>query len=174
MISKHIICLVYLDLTLNSSRVVHRFQQVSVPKGFHVRVRMSEFVMTCRCRFLVFDTVNSPFELRNILPLLEDVDVFQLGIQLGIETSRLRLFEKEHKLDIKRQKIEVIDHWLKNSSEPSWEMLAKAVKRLGTHDQLALQLSTMDWRGPQQPEAVFSHLSSKSVWSHEHYSSSCP
>ena len=120
----------------------------------------------CDNNILVRDTVNSPVELslKHILPLLEDVhDVFHMGILLGIKASHLRKFEKDHKSDLKRQKIEVIDHWLNNSSDPSWETLAKAVKQLGNHDQLASRLSTMGRRDSQQPEAVFSHLSSKSL-----------
>ena len=127
--------------------------------------------MTVIIIILVRNTVNSPveFSLKNILPLLEDVDnVFPLGIQLGIETSHLRTFENEYRSDLKRQKVEVIDHWLKNSNDPSWETLAKAVKQLGTHNQLASRLSAMGQGDSKQPEAVFSHLSSSkyhpAVW----------
>ena len=42
--------------------------------------------------------------------------------------------------DLERQIIEIIDYWLGNSKDQSWEGLAKAVRRLGGHDQLASKL----------------------------------
>ena len=111
---------------------------------------------------LVLDTVTHPYELslRNILPLLEEIhDAFQLGVQLGIDTAHLRVIEKDHKYDSKRLMLEVIDFWLKNSTNPpSWKTLAEAVRNLGTqHTQLASRLGSME----SQPQAVFSPSSGK-------------
>ena len=56
-----------------------------------------------------------------------------LGVQLGIETSVLKRIEKDRSADTERCKTEVIDHWLKNDSEPTWNGLACAVEDMGGH-----------------------------------------
>ena len=40
--------------------------------------------------------------------------------------------------------IEVIDYWLKNNIECTWEALAEAIKRVGGHDNLARKLKQKD------------------------------
>lgn len=83
--------------------------------------------------------------LRNILPLLSEITkVFLLGVQLNIDLSTLRRIEMEKKDDLERQKAEIIDHWLHNSSDLSWGKLAEAVKRLGGHDLLASKLKELE------------------------------
>ena len=72
---------------------------------------------------------------------------FQLGIQLGIDYEVCERFEKDHVGDTGRQLIEVIQHWLKNKSDCSWKKLARAVRNVGGHDQLAEKLCDLDLEG---------------------------
>lgn len=95
----------------------------------------------------LLDTVNHSleFSIKNIVLALKEInDVFNLGVQLDIQPHYIRNIESHHKYDLNRQKTEVIDFWLHNSDNCSWGTLALAVKRLGTHDQLASQLSQME------------------------------
>ena len=40
----------------------------------------------------------------------------------------------------KQEKEQLIDYWLQTSPDPSWTALAKAVERMGGHDELAKKL----------------------------------
>ena len=67
--------------------------------------------------------------------------IFELGVQLGIDVSTLRRLLGKYQYDsVDMRMIEVIDFWLKNSRDCSWDVLAKAVTRIGGHDQLAKKL----------------------------------
>ena len=79
---------------------------------------------------------SSRLELKNILPLLREIKpdrIFSLGLQLDVKATELRMITTQY--DLERQIIEIIDYWLGNSKDQSWEGLAKAVRRLGGHDQ---------------------------------------
>lgn len=72
---------------------------------------------------------------------LEDItDPCELGIQLNIEKSKLKMIENDYPLDTKRQKIEVIYFWLRNSKKCTWEALASAVERMGDYGNLVIRL----------------------------------
>ena len=62
-------------------------------------------------------------------------------MQLGIDYSICRRFEKDNVGDTGRQMIEVIDYWLKNAHDCSWNTLATALTRIGGHNRLAEKLN---------------------------------
>ena len=79
------------------------------------------------------------------MPLLREISQpVELGLQLDIDYGTLQRIEKDHQGDTGRQMIAVIDFWLKNSSDCSWGILAKAVKRLGGHDRLVTQINSKE------------------------------
>ena len=49
--------------------------------------------------------------------LVSVVDWFTLGVYLGVEYHTLKKIEKEHKNEIDRCKIDMLEAWLKNSEE---------------------------------------------------------
>ena len=59
-------------------------------------------------------------------------DWFSLGIHLDIPTSLLKRLEMRY-IDLMRCKIEVIELWLHNDPEPTWNKLAQAVEDMGGH-----------------------------------------
>ena len=67
-------------------------------------------------------------------------DWFPLGVQLGIESAKLREIEKDHPGDVQRCKTEVLDWWLRNSPEISWQKLAQALKAIGGYVHLVQRL----------------------------------
>ena len=86
-------------------------------------------------------------ELRNILLALKKVtDPYQLGTQLGIATHYLQEFEYDYPKDIERQKIEVINFWLDNNEDCSWEVLADAVKGMGGYGKIVDSLRELHRR----------------------------
>ena len=75
-----------------------------------------------------------PISLKQILRDTKEVrNWFSLGVQLGIETGDLKYIEGKYTGDPERCKIEVIEYWLKNYPEPTWNELAQAVEDMGGH-----------------------------------------
>ena len=70
------------------------------------------------------------------MALKEITKPYQLGMYLGIETYELEKIEENYPRDIERRKIEVINYWLRNSSDHSWEALASAAEKIGGHGNL--------------------------------------
>ena len=80
-------------------------------------------------------------DLSEILPLLKEIaKPYELGIQLKIDVAELDTIVINHRGDIGRQKAEVIKYWQRNSPDPSWTALAKAVERMGGHAGLVRRL----------------------------------
>ena len=76
-------------------------------------------------------------DLADVVAELKEVTKpYQLGIQLKIDSSKLKVIEKDYPRDIDRQKTEVIEYWLRNSPDPSWTTLASAVERMGGYTKL--------------------------------------
>ena len=76
-------------------------------------------------------------DLADVLSSLKEVTKpYQLGIQLRNDNSVLKKMEENHPGDIDRQKTEVIEYWLRNSTKASWKTLANAVERMGGYTNL--------------------------------------
>ena len=83
----------------------------------------------------------TPEFLADILAALKEVTKpYQLGIQLKIDTSVLKKIEDDYHGDIDRQKVEIIEYWLRNTSDASWTTVTSAVERMGGHDNLVATL----------------------------------
>ena len=104
------------------------------------------------------------FSTKDIVFLIREINQpVELGLQLGIEYSCLKRFEKDHQGDTGRQMIDVIDYWLNNCDGCSWGSLAQAIKRFGGHDRLVSVLNQMDNQlvaGAPQVESTTSDKSS--------------
>ena len=79
-------------------------------------------------------------EVENELRDVTAADWFRLGVQLGIKTAKLREIETDHPRDVQRCKLEVLDWWLRNMPQVSWEKLANALHKIGGYDALAQRL----------------------------------
>ena len=89
-------------------------------------------------------------DLANILAALTEVTKpYQLGIQLKIDSSILKVIERDYS-DINRQKTEVIEHWLRNSPDASWTTLANAVERMGKYARLTEKLKNKGIRSEEE------------------------
>ena len=64
----------------------------------------------------------------------------QLGVKLKVPPSTLHIIESNHPHDAKRCKTEVLNWWLENALEISWEKLAQAVEAVGGHAVVAKRL----------------------------------
>ena len=85
-------------------------------------------------------TTTKP-DLADFLAAVTEVsEPYQLGIQLKIDSSKLKAIEKDYPRDVDRQKAEVIEYWMRNSSDASWTTLASAVERMGGHGRIVENL----------------------------------
>ena len=75
-----------------------------------------------------------------ILAIKEITEPFILGVHLGIEPHELKKLEKNYPRDVDRQMAEVIEYWLRNSSDCSWGALGSAVEKMGGHENLVKKL----------------------------------
>ena len=56
---------------------------------------------------------------------------YQLGIELGLPPARLRQIEKEHRGDMDRYRVEVVDLSLQSTPEASWRHIVTALREMG-------------------------------------------
>ena len=72
---------------------------------------------------------------------------YSLGIQLGIEIFHLKQIETKYGGDFERCRIELIDFWLHNDSEPTLRRLAQAVEDTGKYVNVAQTLRNYYHKG---------------------------
>lgn len=65
---------------------------------------------------------------------------YSLGIQLGLAPGTLNNIEGNHPRDADRCKIDVLDWWLRNEQDATWEKLAHALEAMRGHDVLVQKL----------------------------------
>lgn len=72
------------------------------------------------------------FDLRTIVEKLHEVTEWHaLGIQLKVPSSTLRAIEQDWPRDAERRKSEMVNAWLRQDSDASWEKLAQALSTVG-------------------------------------------
>jgi hypothetical protein len=74
--------------------------------------------------------------------LEEITNLYNFGLQLGIDSKDLDRIDRDHRNDIRRQRSEIVKFWYRNTakSERTWERVADAIKRLGGHRNLETKL----------------------------------
>ena len=61
------------------------------------------------------------------------VNWYDLGLNLGIKSSQLKVIEGDYH-DQKRRKSEMLDCWLRIGENCSWEAIAKALSQIGEQE----------------------------------------
>ena len=61
---------------------------------------------------------------------------YSLGVQLEITPEDLNQIESNHSGDTERCKTEVVNFWLRNTQECTWDRLTQAVDEMGGHTNL--------------------------------------
>ena len=87
-------------------------------------------------------TNYSGTEANMLCELGEITNLYNFGLQLGIDSKVLDRIDREHRNDIERQRSEIIKFWYRNTveSERTWGRVADAIKRLGDHRNLETRL----------------------------------
>ena len=82
--------------------------------------------------------------MREIEPKLRGiVDPYLLGVHLEIPTEDLEQFRANYPGNVAQQRIDVINYWLNNSKDITWEALARAVEEMGGHKNLVTTLKKL-------------------------------
>ena len=66
--------------------------------------------------------------MKNVLKDLSPKQYFDLGLELGIEKSDIEKFEGSHPNDPNRVLADIIDQWLRNNPDHSWDALRAALE----------------------------------------------
>ena len=70
-------------------------------------------------------------EIRNELSEVAAAKWYQLGVQLEIPLATLSTIESDYPHDAQRCMTEILNWWLHNAPECSWEKLTEAVEAMG-------------------------------------------
>ena len=87
-------------------------------------------------------TNYSGTEANVLCELGEITNLYNFGLQLGIDSKVLDRIERDHRNDVERQRSEIIKSWYRNTadSERTWGRIADAIKKLGDHRNLETRL----------------------------------
>ena len=85
----------------------------------------------------IYETVPLSIPTAPAKPSLNDLTTelasvgkwYDLGLKLGITSSQLKEIEEDYH-DQKRRKSEMLDRWLRNGENCSWEAIAKALSQI--------------------------------------------
>ena len=75
-------------------------------------------------------------DVNNVVEVLTDgefsaADSEKLGLRLGVKPCDMKTFLKNHSGDVEHQLMDIINHWILNDPESSWEKLSWALEKCG-------------------------------------------
>ena len=102
-------------------------------------------------------------KLKDLVYELKEVDWNQLGIQLNVPRHILKNIDRENPGNESRKLSEVLQYWIDNEPEPSWEKIIQALQRIGRHKNIITSIqSKYCIISPQSQGSIKSHTASKS------------
>ena len=60
-------------------------------------------------------------------------DWYLLGVNLGLGSHRLNQIEMDYPGESSRRMVEMLNHWLRHSENPTWEAIADALSQMTQH-----------------------------------------
>ena len=78
-------------------------------------------------------------QLCDLVLELKGVSWYKLGIQLQVPVDKLDKIEDDHR-DSDKRLSKVLQYWLDNEADPSWEKICDVLQRMGEHARLVRQL----------------------------------
>ena len=102
-------------------------------------------------------------KVKDLIYELKEVDWNQLGIQLNIPRHILRNIDRENPGNESRKLSEVLQYWIDNEPEPSWEKIIQALQRIGGHKNIITSIQSKYCMISLQPQGrIESPTASKS------------
>ena len=93
--------------------------------------------------YFCFSADSTQLTLKEIQNELREVTAakwYQLGLQLEIPSGTLKTIESNYPHDVQRCMTEVLDFWLRNAPECSWEKLTEPLEAMGGYGLLVKKL----------------------------------
>ena len=81
-------------------------------------------------------------KLKDLVYELKEVDWNQLGIQLNVPRHILRNIDRENPANEPRKLSEVLQYWIDNEPEPSWEKIIQALQRICGHKNIITSIQS--------------------------------
>ena len=135
---------VWINLLVSDRDISKKWPQVSITWQLHYRACAMTYHLICA-------TATSTLSMRDIEPKLRAIiNPYLLGVYLEIPTEDLDLFRANHPNNVTQQKTDVINYWLQNSEDISWDALARAVERMGGHGNVVSRLRKLAKGGSNQ------------------------
>ena len=88
---------------------------------------------------------NDKLELHDLEYILEEIetDWYKFGIQLKIKHHVLNRIDEDHSATGTSRKFsKMLQHWLRNESEPSWNKVCVALNRIGDYKNIERHIAT--------------------------------
>ena len=110
----------------------------------------------------VYNYPDDP-KLKDLVYELKEVDWNQLGIQLNVPRHILRNIDRENPGNESRKLSEVLQYWIDNEPEPSWEKIIQALQRISGHRNIITSIQSKYCTISPQPQGhIESPTASKS------------
>lgn len=84
--------------------------------------------------------------------VLKAVDWHELGLQLGLECSKLDEIDDQY-AKIPRKRSTMLGSWLDNEEEPTWGKIVTALERLGGHNAVIKTIKSEFMKTPLSPDS---------------------
>ena len=81
-------------------------------------------------------------KLRDLVVVLREVDWYQLGIQLEIESHILKKIKRQNLHDELAMLTEMLEYWKDNEEDPSWQKIVEALQRIGGHRNIITEIKS--------------------------------
>lgn len=83
------------------------------------------------CASLFCQTAPATPTLQSLVSELASVEDWHLlGVNLGLQGHQLRVIERTYRGETNRCKSEVLDFWLRNNENPTWEAIIEALDKM--------------------------------------------
>ena len=98
------------------------------------------------------DFYPDDLKLKDLVYELKEVDWNQLGIQLNVPRHILRNIDRENPGNESRKLSEVLQYWIDNEPEASWEKIILALQRIGGHKNIITNIQSKYCMSSPQPQ----------------------
>ena len=93
-------------------------------------------------------------KLKDLVYELKEVDWNQLGIQLNVPRHILRNVDRENPGNESRKLSEVLQYWINNEPEASWEKIIQVLQRIGGHKKIITRIQLKYMISPQPQGSI--------------------
>ena len=90
----------------------------------------TENVFTIHLPELIWSLSLAEPQLKDLV-LIQTVEWYNIGLQLGVEDAELKVIQQNHPRDSEACKREMFSAWLQKASSPSYQQVVEALRAVG-------------------------------------------